>query len=268
MTDELDDGSEPYLATRRWPTDTLDPFWTPFERWCIAQATAHADRIATLAPTPHGSLDGRTRPAVRDDTWRQTAARQYTMLSHGIRDAISEPATACFVANSGEIRAWLTRPAPHPYSGNLAEYLDLHHSSPDWAGFTGLAELVEHAQVAGLFGVPQHTISLHNVVDFSTGWAGHLLTIDTPTGASMATGRFNSRLVTGEYTGLDAAVHTLQRCAVQVDNTLAEHARTTAATQARARPFPPLGPDRQATPVNNPAPQPSPAPSRQRHTPR
>ena len=224
---------QPMPATAVWAAITHDPDQTPYGRWSAGQATAHADRLATLHPHPGAA----TRQEVRDEAWHETALAWYRMLTG---QPEPEPAMwpVCAVADRDAIAAWLRGPAPQPYVGTMAEYLDLGHGPPDWLT---MPDLIEHAQLAGLFGVAQHTIRLHNVVDAHTGAISHLLTVHTPSGANHAAGPVHPHQLTGRREGTVAAISALEKCAAYVDSALA--VRVTAVggpAPGRARPFPPV----------------------------
>jgi hypothetical protein len=144
---------------------------TPGQRRRLGQATAHADRLAALHPT-------RTGLAVRDELWHRTALTHYTTNP----PEPIEPAPACRIATRHQLAAWLTTAAPRPYAGTMAEYLA---ADP---GPLLLADLVDQAQLAGLFGQPDHTVIAYPITDPRDGLTGHLLTIHAPTGAVLAAG--------------------------------------------------------------------------------
>ena len=99
----------------------------------------------------------------------------------------------------------------------------------------GLVELVERAS-SRLFGIPGHTIRLHNVFDIYTDQVGHLVTVQTPTGTTMASGPVDLRPANAHD-----ACDMLRLCATYVDSALAEPADPVGdLAPGRARPFPNL----------------------------
>ena len=57
----------PMRSSAAWWALTHDPYQSPYGRWCTGQATAHADRLATLSP---GNLAA-SGLVVRDEQWHQ-----------------------------------------------------------------------------------------------------------------------------------------------------------------------------------------------------
>ncbi|MDT5027813.1 MAG: hypothetical protein QOE61_4239 [Micromonosporaceae bacterium] len=253
MTSTSDEYGRRMSATTLWRNITNNPDQTRYSRWCAGQATAHADRIATLNPIRPHQTNPASALAMRDETWHETAVQWYTMLTDR-PEPDNRPVPVCAVADRDAIHAWLNQPAPHPYAGTMDEFLGLHHMHDEWAGRFALPSLIEHAQHAGLFGIPQHTIRLHNVLDHTTGWNGDLLTIHTPTGAALAAGPFNSYHLTDGPAGpaIDIEVTVLRNCATAVDTALAAHETGVVATPDRARPFPTLGTVGPAAPLPDP----------------
>ena len=214
-------------ATDLWRAITHDPYQTPYGRWCAAQAVAHADRLGTLHP--RGGLA--TGLVVRDGLWHETALAWYTMLTDRPEP---DSRSACVVAGRGAVTAWLSTAAPHPYAGTMADFLHPTHTDTDWGSALGLDELVEHAQQAGLFGIPGHTIRLHNVFDVRTNQVGHIVTVQTPTGTTMASGPVDLRPANARD-----AWDMLRLCAAYVDSALPFEAADLSAP-SRARAFPNL----------------------------
>lgn len=173
------DARQPLPASLVWRAITHDPDQTPYGRWCAGQATQQADRMATLNPRP-GTAHGLV---VRDELWHEHALAVYTTLA-----ARPEPANlatlACVVAEPDSIRAWLDGPAPHTSAVSMADHLRVRDAGLDWHT---IPDLIEQAQNAGLFGLAEHTIRAHPVIDDTHNTVGHVLTITTPDGDRLAT---------------------------------------------------------------------------------
>jgi hypothetical protein len=224
-------------AIVRWQAITADSK-TAWERCCIGEATLVADRLAALQPGPTSSGTHRSL-AVRDETWHQTALRWYASLLATGRDDAEPVADICIVAEPSTIQDWLSQ---HPTL------------IPDVVADPGrLPDLIDKVQRAALFGMPGHTVRLHNLVPTALGLEEYLLMVDTPAGARLATGRLAHAHLTSDQYGVDAAVAVLQRCADHIDEVMAAHARAADAAPTRARTFPPLHEDRDRLPLTDPA---------------
>jgi hypothetical protein len=222
--------------SEQWRAITHDPYQTPYGRWCAGQAVAHADRLATLNPS--GTFTTGTGLAVRDETWHDSALGWYTMLTNRPEpDHTTVP--VCTLADRDTVENWL-RQAPSGLIDNLG------------ADPGALPALIGQAQRDGLFGIRNHTIRAHTVVDHRTGSNATLLTIHTPNGTTLAAGPIATDLLTGGVTGRGDEVTVLRNCATAV--TSAYPANHDPVPRGRSRPFPPLGTDLAATATTSPLP--------------
>jgi hypothetical protein len=223
-------------STDLWRAITENPYQTPYGRWCAGQAVAHADRLATL--NPPATNDTNIGLAVRDDVWHDSALGWYTMLTNR-PEPEDTPVSVCTVADRDTIETWLR----HNTSG-------LTDSLGDEPG--ALPALIDQAQRDGLFGIRDHTIRAHTVLDGRTGTDATLLTIHTPSGATLAAGPIATDLLTGGVTGRGDEVTVLRNCATAVSSAYATNHEP--APAGRSRPFPPLGTDRTSAATTSPPP--------------
>jgi hypothetical protein len=233
-------------SSELWRAITHDPYQTPYGRWCAGQAVAHADRFATLNPPSASMMD--TGLAVRDEAWHDAALGWYTMLTNRPESDDTTPAV-CTVADRDTIETWLRQSAP-----GLTERLGYDPAV--------LHTLIEQAQQAGLFGIRNHTIRAHTVLDHRAGSEATLLTIHAPSGATLAAGPIATDLLTGGVTGRADEVTALRNCATAVANAYPASQRPVAPD--RARPFPHLGTDPAATDTTSPPLSPTAAAHRHR----
>jgi predicted secreted protein len=228
-------GAQEMPSSEVWRAITHDPYQTPYGRWCAAQAVAHADRLATLNP-PAASTN--TGLAVRDETWHDTALGWYTMLTNQ-PEPDHRTVPVCTVVDRDTIENWLRQSASGLTEGLGHDPGVLH-------------TLVEQAQQAGLFGIRNHTIRAHTVVDHRTGSEATLLTIHTPSGATLAAGPIATDLLTSGVTGRGDEVTALRNCATAIAS--AYPASQGPVAPDRGRPFPPLGTDLASAATASPLP--------------
>jgi hypothetical protein len=255
------DNPEPQVmaSSGLWRAITHDLYQTPYGRWCAAQAIAHADQLATLNPPAADTAN--TGLAVRDEAWHDSALGWYTMLTNQ-SEPEQAPIPVCAVADRATIQAWLRQPAPQPNTGTLGHVLGLDDRDHQWHGSRTLQMLIEQAQRDGLFGIRNHTIRVHTVLDHLTGADASLLTVHAPSGATLAAGPIATDILTAGMTGRGDEVTALRNCATAVASAFA--AQQTAAAPGRSRPFPPLGIDPTAAATVSTAPG-SPATTAHRH---
>lgn len=133
--------------------------------------------------------------------------------------AASEP-VQCRV-DPAEIRAWLESPSTEEPGLTVAEQLGVEEF-PVGSELSGgqMDELVYAGQEAGVFGIPGHRIELWHVADNDYVVDGHLITVNRPDGARVASDHLDWRvLVDSSRPGPDAVVDFLQAA-----GSAAEHA--------------------------------------------
>jgi hypothetical protein len=216
-------------SSELWRAITHDPYQTPYGRWCAGLAVAHADRLGTLNPPATHTTN--TGLAVRDETWHDTALGWYTMLTN--RPGPEHTTTpVCTVADRDTIENWLRQSGSGLTDTLGDDPRELH-------------ALIHQAQRDGLFGIRNHTIRAHTVVDHRTGSDATLLTIHGPTGVTLAAGPIATDVLTGGVPGRGDEVAVLRNCATAVAS--AYPASHDPVPPDRSRPFPPLGTDLAAT---------------------
>jgi hypothetical protein len=134
----------------------------------------------------------------------------------------------------GDDPAWLASASAERPEETVAESLGIdenfHVGSDLLSGqMDGLIYAAQHARV---FGVPGHQVELWHVADNEHIVDGHLLTVDRPDGARLASHHLEpADLVNPHQRGIDAAVSVLDRAAAVTDRVL-DRARGPATTSA------------------------------------
>jgi hypothetical protein len=223
-------------SSELWRAITHDPYQTPYGRWCAGQAVAHADRLATL--NPNAAYPTNTALAVRDEVWHDSALGWYTMLTNQ-PEPPHTTIPVCTVSDRDTIENWLRQSAAGLSDGLGSDPRPLH-------------ALVDQAQRAGLFGIRNHTIRAHTVLDHRTGSDAILLTIHTPNGATFAAGPIATDLLTGGVTERGDEVTVLRNCATAL--AAAYPPNHDPVPPDRSRQFPPLGTDLAPTAATSPPP--------------
>jgi hypothetical protein len=225
---------------RRWYDIAYATGQTPQKRAWVRTAIQQADQATADAAARDGG------PAIgRDGGWFRRAVEVYERLrasGQQNRPAPGPPATVpaprC-AADPETIRAWLASASAERPEETVAEslgiYEDFHVGSDLLSG--QMDGLIYAAQEAGVFGVPGHQVELWHVADNEHIVDGHLLTIDRPDGARLASHHLEpADLVDPHQRGIDAAVSVLDRAAAVTDRVL-DRARGPATTSA-AQPSP------------------------------
>jgi hypothetical protein len=213
----LDGGS----AIAAW-TGLLIADRSPRERALMDAAWRIADltngEIATARRDPPDT------PVVRDAAWHRVALAAYRLLLAAITADVGL-VQAC-LADPGRIRAWLASASTEPGSesatvGGAWDFGDLTEDVG-----RKLTNLLEQAQRADVFGIPDHTITAWYLPDVEDpGQDGFLITVDTPTGHRFCSDWLTyTEVVAPDLSGTALVIETLTCLAVTVDQILTTHA--------------------------------------------
>ena len=102
-----------------------------------------------------------------------------------------------------------------------------------------MATLLEQAQRAGVYGVPDHTITIRQVTTDDPDaelLVEHQITLETPSGAVLASPPIPADHLTDSFSGVDAAVAVLTNTAVIVNELLAVQERLIPTPRTAGRP--------------------------------
>jgi len=226
---------------RRWYDVEYATSLTPQQRAWVRTAVQAADQASEQAAARDGAPVTR-----RDGAWFRRAVEVYERLraSGAPHHPDSGPARTgpghqpeqrC-AADPETLRAWLGSPAAEQPEESVAESLGIYEDfSIDSDQLSGQMDgLLYAAQQAGVFGVPGHQVELWHVADNDHRVDGHLLTVDRPDGARLASYHLEPvDLIDPQQRGIGAALSVLDRAAVVIDQVLA---RTPAVPAAPAGP--------------------------------
>jgi hypothetical protein len=263
--------SEPTQPTPAEPSGARPPSMR--DQWADLISSGHSPRrwaviAAAIRTADDTSVDHFGEPVQRgDEAWCRVAITALESPAGAARaqelpDAL---AARCF-ADPGLLRTWLNAPVAYAKNGRtVADGLDL----VDWATASfeashhALANLVEQAQDAGVFGVDGYRLEVQ-VVDTDDWHAGYLLVARPPVGPGLATDDLvdNDLIPTQHPSLVDGAVRVLTNAAAVVNTLLDSRDAAHAATprtlgQSRGHPFR-AGADPAATPAEPPPPAPGP----------
>ncbi len=183
-----------------------------------------------------------------DETWCRVAITALesptsAAAARGLPDALP---TRCF-ADPALLRAWLHAPVAYGEHGRtVADGLDLVDwaTASDEAIHRAVANLVEQAQDAGVFGVDGYRVEVHRLVDTDDWHAGYLLVARPPFGPGLASDELdNDELIpTYELSFVEGAVRLLANTATVVDDVLdrRDTAQARSVAHPRAQPGSPL----------------------------
>jgi hypothetical protein len=160
--------SEPFPPT---PAEPRPPSMR--DRWAELISSAHSPRrwaviTAAIATADATSVDQFGEPVQRgDETWCRVAITALesptsAAAARGLPDALP---TRCF-ANPDLLRAWLHAPVAYGEHGRtVADGLELVHwtTASDEAIHRAIANLIEQAQDAGVFGVDGYRVEMHRL---------------------------------------------------------------------------------------------------------
>ena len=214
--------SEPLPPTPAEPSGARPP--SMHDQWAELISSGHSPRrwaviAAAIDTADDTSVDQFGEPVQRgDESWCRVAVTALespagAAAGQELPDAL--PAR-CF-ANPGLLRAWLDAPVAYADHGRtVADGLDL----VDWATASfeaihrAVANLVEQAQDAGVFGVDGYRVEVQ-VVDTDDWHAGYLLVARPPFGPGLASDELDNDdlIATREPSFVDGAVQVLANAA-------------------------------------------------------
>ena len=196
---------------------------------CVAAAFRLADQVwRQVAADP--ALDTHIRVAVTgEQNWARTALAAYQHLADTRAYAHLDLAAPlrCW-ADPNRLRAWLTTRSDLPGFTHItvAQSWSIDEEFTwDTEGIgTRMATLIQQAQRAGVFGVPEYTIELRQVTTDDPATytlIEHQVTLHTPSGAVLASHPIASdHLADDGLSGVDAALAVLANAADVVDELL------------------------------------------------
>jgi hypothetical protein len=273
-------------ATRAWAA-LRQRAHTDEERACIAAATHQADRVWIAL---HSGTLGPKAPTMpsRNAAWHRVALSEFELLREsGAYGHLAQLRPWACAAVEPVIAAWLNSPAPvdsaDPTSAadagpsvTVADRYGVGEAVNRINGDTQLSHLstlLNAAQDAGVFGVPQHRVELVAAAGHRVAGTVARVVVDTPGGLALASEPLElAVLIDSDATGVDGATAALRRVADIATGLFVTHARAVWAspppipTLDRAatpvgRAFPELSLHRRAAPPRSPTPAPGPAPA-------
>jgi hypothetical protein len=224
------------------------------DRWAALISMRHSPRrwavIAAAIATADAAPVDRFGEAVQrgDETWCGVAitALESPTSAAVAREVPDTLPQRCF-ASPDLLHAWLTAPAAYADHGRtVADGLDL----VDWATASheaihqAIANTLEQAQDAGVFGVDGYRLEVHRLVDTDDWPAGYLLVARPPFGPGLAADQpVDDALISNQERSLvEGAVRMLTNAAAVLDAVLdardaAQAATGPAPAQNRGQPF-------------------------------
>jgi hypothetical protein len=204
-------------ARSRWDAILRADSQTPAEQERVdaavdlAEATLHAAIVAV------GGTDTVRDVLVGGDAWSRIALMWHQVLTDtdAFARSRSSDATTCHIDRDA-VRAWLRSPQPDADT-TVADALRIGDDF-DIYGFdkwVRISTLLDAAQRAGVFGVPDHTIGVLHLAGDHGFVDRHRITLTTPQHGAMCSGDIDTaELMTEHLAGVDAAVNVLV-CAAQ-----------------------------------------------------
>lgn len=210
------------------------------QRACTLAAVHSADIVAAQAAAR--AADG-TTIARRGVAWCRVAIQNYQFLrdsgAYHHLDTPADTTLAAFVRcelDSETVRTWLATPQSQIHavadSIGIDERFGIHSSDLSWQ----LPELVAAAEMADVFGLPDHGVELWSIGYLDGVSDGYLLTVNLPDGTRLASDSLNTGdLIDSELSGLDAAASVVTNTALVVNEMLDSHAAaSTSVTEPRS----------------------------------
>lgn len=219
---------------------------SPSVRACVSAAVRIADQVWRQVLTDP-TLDTHTRRRlVSEDSWATTALAAYQHLSgDGAYAHLDVPTRLRCWADPHTLAAWLAGPSALPgfESVSVAATWGITDDTFHWEAddvATTMRTLIDQAQLAGHYGLPGYTITLrHTTSDdpisdslFAADVDGdtapiieHQVTVQTPSGAVLASAPIPTDHLTDDRCGVAAAVAVLTNTAQAVNELLADEAR-------------------------------------------
>ena len=202
------------------------------DQWAELISSSHSARrwaviAAAIATGDDTSFDQFGEPVQRgDESWCRVAITALeSPTGAAAAQQLPDALAARCSADPDLLRAWLNAPVAYADHGRtVADGLDL----VDWATASfeaihrAVANLLEQAQDAGVFGVDGYRLEVHRLVDTHDWHAGYLLVARPPFGPGLASDELdNDDLIpTRGPSFVEGAVRVLSNAAAAVDSLL------------------------------------------------
>jgi hypothetical protein len=208
-------------------------------RACLAAAERQADRVWIALHTGRLSVDvpATTVPARNADWYRLALSAYDVMHDAGAYRHLGHLQPRACAAAQPILEAWLNGPAPshadrqgpHGVPETVAESLGVGHAVHHINAETHIAHLstvVNAAQDAGVFGLPDHFVDLVTSPASSSTTPALRVVVDAPSGAAYASEPIElDTLLSPNRSGVEAITTALRRVADAATEALARHAR-------------------------------------------